>query len=104
MKNNSLISPQIAKVNLNTSHNIHCLSEKKIYWTFNGGTLPKNANDNGSGVLQLQRINWENYGVYECYGKTFSNAIEEIFYATSEVKIYCKLDTNHSEVPMIMYN
>ena len=55
-------------------------------------------------MLQLQRINWENYGVYECYGKTFHNAIEELFYATSEVKIYCKFDIKHSEVPMIIFN
>ena len=58
-----------------------------LYWSFNGGILPENAQDKGSGLLLLRRINWNNYGVYECFG-TNSNKNIEMLYASSEVKIY----------------
>ena len=84
-----LIHPPTIKVHRHTDVKIKCLSVEGQYWKFNGVNLPPNAYDLGDGVLLLKSIKMFNYGIYECYGLVPNTTIA--FYASAEVKIYCKL-------------
>ena len=66
---------------------IECSSYSVVFWYFNDGEIPTNAQQMGDKYLVVENISKENEGNYECEG---TNEKKEKFLAKVTLSVVCE--------------
>jgi len=88
--NNSRVYPNYQEMFPGSSSVFTCTSDTPVVWSYNGHSLPENAEPVGESMLYLAEISLNNEGVYECRGSYKDGEVETPFAARARLIVYRK--------------